>query len=181
MIVMELLEGRTLRDELTDGPLPAARVAGIMRALSDAVDAAHAQGLLHRDLKPENILLAGDGPDARVKIVDFGIARPLDAGSESLDRLTRDGALVGTPRYMAPEQLAGGPPAPSWDIWALAVIAFEMLTGAHPFGERRHGLNIPPPLERFFARALSAQAADRFSTARALSAAMEAAAGAAGV
>lgn len=175
MIVMELLTGRTLREGLDGTPLPAARVLAVIGPVADAIDAAHARRLLHRDLKPENIFLIEDAAGERVKVLDFGIAKPLDAASGAWVT-TVDGAFVGTPRYMAPEQLRGEPASTAWDIWSLAVIAFEMLTGAHPFsGPRPAHPSLPAPLEAFFTRAFAADPADRPDSAGALKTELEAA------
>ncbi len=139
-LVMELLEGARLRDEIDRGPLGGPRVVSIMRGVCSAVDAAHRRQLVHRDLKPENIVLVHDDLGETPKILDFGIAKVLSTESPSLRLETGFGAMVGTPRYMAPEQLRGGPPEPSWDLWALALVACEMLTGSHPFATLALGL-----------------------------------------
>jgi eukaryotic-like serine/threonine-protein kinase len=185
-LVMELLEGATLRDELrTRRRLDAGRVVGVFQGLCAAVEAAHRRQLIHRDLKPENIFLArGPGGDGEtVKVLDFGIAkflpgsedRPEPAGPGETDA----GILVGTPGYMSPEQLLGEEPAVSWDLWALAVTAYETLTGVLPFPAasraawRRSVLGgHPVPLgehlaappaawDQFFARSLGADRAKR--------------------
>ena len=180
MIVMELLSGHALRTELTGSPLPAARVREVMAPVADAIDAAHARRLLHRDLKPENIFIASSSSGQVVKVLDFGIAKPLDALAGGMTTL--DGVLVGTPRYMAPEQLRGEPPSTAWDLWALAVIAFEMLTGAHPFGgPRPSGAPLPAPLQAFFQRAFANDIAERPSTAQAFKRSLEDAIDAAGM
>jgi len=139
-LVMELLDGATLRDQLkSHGCLTAARMAEIFRPVCSAVDAAHRHQLIHRDLKPENIFLVrnGDTETETVKVLDFGVAKFLDA-SEAVpesqnDAVTESGVLVGTLGYMSPEQLLGEKAAISWDVWALAVTAYETLTGALPF------------------------------------------------
>jgi len=139
-LVMELLAGATLRDQLkSHGRLTAARMAEIFRPVCSAVDAAHRHQLIHRDLKPENIFLVrnGDTETGTVKVLDFGVAKFLDA-SEAVPEsqnyaVTESGVLVGTPGYMSPEQLLGEKAAISWDVWALAVTAYEILTGALPF------------------------------------------------
>jgi tRNA A-37 threonylcarbamoyl transferase component Bud32 len=139
-LVMELLDGATLRDQLkSHGRLTAARMAEIFRPVCSAVDAAHRHQLIHRDLKPENIFLVrnADTETETVKVLDFGVAKFLDA-SEAVPEsqnyaVTESGVLVGTPGYMSPEQLLGENAAISWDVWALAVTAYETLTGALPF------------------------------------------------
>jgi eukaryotic-like serine/threonine-protein kinase len=104
-----------------------------MRGVCAAVEAAHRRQLVHRDLKPENVFLVRGDLGETPKVLDFGIAKVLSDRASTLQLETGIGAIVGTPRYMAPEQLRGGSPEPSWDIWALALVAYEMLTGAHPF------------------------------------------------
>ncbi len=132
-LVMELLEGLTLRQELqAHGRLTAARTLEILRGVSAAVEAAHTRQLIHRDLKPENIFLVRAGAAEVTKVLDFGVAKFLPSATESTAD-TGSGLLVGTLHYMAPEQLRGEAVDASWDLWALAVIAYEMLTGARPF------------------------------------------------
>ncbi len=139
-LVMELLEGATLRDVLRGRQrLEAGEVVGVFDGLCGAVEAAHRRQLIHRDLKPENIFLScspgGDGQT--VKVLDFGIAKFLPGSEERAEPAslgeTDVGILVGTPGYMSPEQLLGEEPAVSWDLWALAVTAYETLTGVLPF------------------------------------------------
>jgi serine/threonine-protein kinase len=139
-LIMELLEGENLRETIRRaGRLPPERTLAILHAITDAVDAAHRRRLIHRDLKPENIFLARTESGEVPKVLDFGVAKSLHAltavtseGGSALH--TRTGVLIGTLQYMSPEQLAGQAPEPSWDLWSLAVVAFEMLAGAHPFG-----------------------------------------------
>lgn len=131
-IVSELVRGRTLRDELREGPVPPELLRATLVDIADALAAAHAQGIVHRDLKPENIIRCTDG---RVKILDFGLARPIESDLLSTStRLTLAGTAAGTPGYMAPEQLAGGTVDPRSDIFAFGVLATELATGEHPFG-----------------------------------------------
>jgi serine/threonine-protein kinase len=142
------------------------------------VDAAHRRQLIHRDLKPENVFLARAETGESPKVLDFGLAKFLPTNSEqTLD--TDPGALVGTVRYMAPEQLRGQPVAPAWDLWALTIMAYEMLTGAQPFaGSNVAALNgsfapvnqhLPEAPERwqeFFMRGFALEEAQRPATAR---------------
>jgi len=154
-LVMELLEGITLRDELrTKRRLDAARTLELFEGICAGVGAAHARGLIHRDLKPENIFLSQKDVSEVVKITDFGIAKTLpQTADETRDTIT--GVVVGTMKYMSPEQLRGRSASPRWDLWALAVIAYEALCGRAPFtGEDSvilqgaiMGMNFPPVTE----------------------------------
>jgi len=124
-IVMELVAGRTLRQVLDQvGPLPAREAVTIAIAVCEALEAAHAAGLVHRDIKPANIVLSG----GEVKVLDFGIARAGDAGGG-----TGTQAVLGTAAYLSPEQASGGQAGPQADLYALGCVLFEMLTGAPPF------------------------------------------------
>ena len=187
-LVMELLEGRSLREEIRKGGrLPATRVLEILRGVCAAVDAAHQRNLIHRDLKPENIFLALGPSGETAKVLDFGIAKFLPSDTQvTLDADTGAGVLMGTMRYMSPEQLQGGAVDPSWDLWALAVVAYEMLAGAHPFpvgnslefqravlaGQnapiRTHIPQASANWDDFFAKALAPATERRPFTARAL-------------
>jgi serine/threonine protein kinase len=132
-IVMELLEGRTLREILTrESPIETARAISIMLQTSDAVAAAHDAGIIHRDLKPSNILVtqSADQP-AIVKVLDFGIAK--FTSDEDGDSVVHNNSVIGTPRYMSPEQNNGYELTPATDVYSLGVILYEMLTGMAPF------------------------------------------------
>jgi len=154
-LVMELLEGITLRQELqTKKRLGAARTLELFGGICAGVGAAHAQGLIHRDLKPENIFLSQKDVSEVVKITDFGIAKALpQSADETRDTIT--GVVVGTMKYMSPEQLRGRSASPRWDLWALAVIAYEALCGCAPFSGEDSvilqgaimGMNFPPVTE----------------------------------
>jgi tRNA A-37 threonylcarbamoyl transferase component Bud32 len=154
-LVMELLQGITLRQELqTKRRLDAARALELFEGICAGVGAAHARGLIHRDLKPENIFLSRKDVTEVVKITDFGIAKTLpQSADETRDTIT--GVVVGTMKYMSPEQLRGRLASPRWDLWALAVIAYEALCGYAPFvGEDSimlqaaiMGTNFPPITE----------------------------------
>lgn len=124
-LVMQLVEGPTLAEELRDGQLPPQRVAGYGAALADALAYVHAKGFIHRDVKPANVLIATDG---RVHLADFGIARLVDSA-----HVTKTGEVLGTPMYFAPEQVAGETVGPAADIYALGVVLLECLTGRRPF------------------------------------------------
>jgi hypothetical protein len=128
-IASEYVAGPTLREELARGTLGVAPAHATMLALARALSAAHGRGIVHRDLKPENVVRAADGT---LKILDFGLARFLD-DSHGGSSLTRDGAVLGTPAYMSPEQIRGDPVDARADIFALGVIAYEQAAGAHPF------------------------------------------------
>jgi serine/threonine-protein kinase len=130
---MELLEGITLRQELRRKKyLDPARTLELFEGICAGVGAAHALGLVHRDLKPENIFLSHKGATEIVKITDFGIAKALPISVEDT-RDTLTGVLVGTMRYMSPEQIRGQLLSPRWDLWALSVMAYEALCGCPPF------------------------------------------------
>lgn len=136
-IASELVGGHTLRDEIDRGPIEPSRVRTIAIQIARALGAAHAAGVVHRDLKPENILVTDDG----IKIVDFGIAADVrDAG---LTKLTRDGSRLGTPAYMAPEQLVGAASDARVDVYAFGIVLDEMLTGRHRFAAAGSGEETP--------------------------------------
>jgi hypothetical protein len=130
-IASELVRGATLREEIAVGPLPRERLISTLLEVAGALDAAHRQGIMHRDLKPENVLRADNG---RIKVVDFGLARSLLPVSDAETRLTVAGAMLGTPGYMAPEQLRGEPVDARADVFSFGVMAYELGTGTHPFG-----------------------------------------------
>jgi len=124
-LVMELVEGRSLAQVL---PLPPAEAVRVALQVCDALAYAHARGVVHRDIKPANILLDGEG---RVKVTDFGIARIVRQDGPR-DTLTASHVVVGTPEYMAPEALAGAPPDPRMDVYAVGALLHEMVTGRPP-------------------------------------------------
>ena len=136
-IVMELLEGLTLRDLLArEAPLDPARAVSFILQACAAVGAAHDAGLIHRDLKPANIFIE-QRPNlaAVVKVLDFGLAKfVVEEHDDDFQTLTQVGAIIGTPRYMSPEQCTGAAPlTPASDVYSLGIILYEMLTGAVPF------------------------------------------------
>jgi eukaryotic-like serine/threonine-protein kinase len=124
LIVMEYVEGEPLSRTLRRGPLRPEEVSAMVRDLGDALDHAHAQGIVHRDVKPSNVLIREDGV---TKLVDLGIATASDG-----TKITRSGTVLGTAAYMAPEQLDGRGAGPPADIYALAAISFEALSGKRP-------------------------------------------------
>ncbi len=127
-LVMDLVAGEPLDGLLARGRPPLPEALALAAGLARGLAALHAAGIVHRDLKPANVLVRVDG---RPVIVDFGLA----LAPERDDRLTRTGALVGTPMYMAPEQLSGGAVSGAVDVHALGSIVFELVTGAHPLGD----------------------------------------------
>jgi predicted Ser/Thr protein kinase len=132
VIATEYVDGHTLRDEIVGPRRPSPDdVLDTARALAAALAAAHGRGITHRDLKPENVMRAVSG---QLKILDFGLAI-VERGDDGLDvpRVTTPGTLVGTPGYMAPEQLNNGPVDPRTDLFALGVLLYEYATGVHPF------------------------------------------------
>jgi serine/threonine protein kinase len=133
-IASELVDGDTLREEIgRRSPPTVAQVVETARDLAAALAHAHNRGITHRDLKPENIIRARDG---QLKILDFGLARIADPGSDIApprDAVTRAGAIVGTPRYMAPEQLKAHAADARTDVFAFGIVIYEYATGLHPF------------------------------------------------
>jgi serine/threonine protein kinase len=141
-LVLELVEGETLADRLTRGPLPLSEALPIACQIAEALDDAHQKGIVHRDLKPANIVLQASGNQGLgAKVLDFGLAKPigLDAAEgptrhvgSSFDG-TADGRILGTPGYMSPEQARGLPIDRRTDSWAFGCVLFEMLSGRRPF------------------------------------------------
>lgn len=127
-IVMDLVDGRDLRNTLGRGPLQPADGARILAQTVSALSAVHAAGIVHRDLKPENILLDRADGRLRARLTDFGLARAVDSSV-----LTRGSQLIGTPAYVAPEIVAGRPAAPPADVYAFGITAYETLSGRRPF------------------------------------------------
>jgi hypothetical protein len=183
-IVSELVRGRTLRQELAEGPLPVERLMATLVDVASALCAAHREGIVHRDLKPENVIRRTDG---QVKILDFGLASIETARDQQTStRLTQSGMALGTPGYMAPEQLSGGAVDARTDLFAFGVLAWELATGEHPFGAdsaallarmtdlmegRASAASKPLPvagLDRIARRCMRGAPADRYPSAEAV-------------
>lgn len=193
-IVTELLQGRPLDVEIIDnGPLHPLRAARLLLDVCSALGEAHAAGVIHRDIKPGNIFIQRSRTGEEVgRLLDFGVAKVLDE-VRSQAAMTRPGALVGTPAFMAPEQARGGPIDPRADIYSLGVVAYICLTcrtpfdgppmamlRAHstspvpPFRERAPHLHVDPELERLVFRLLEKEPADRPASATAVRSMLEA-------
>ncbi|MBK9753286.1 MAG: serine/threonine protein kinase [Nannocystis sp.] len=183
-LVMEHLDGESLRETLKrHGPLPWTRVLPMFLHICDALEAAHAKGVIHRDLKPSNCFRIRHATgDDYIKVCDFGLARIVD--EDLPDGLLAGGVLLATPEYMAPELIRGAKPDPRVDIYGVGVLLYELLTGTCPFqsGKQTTVLamqlldtaipprrvapeaNIPSSVERVIMRALSKQPEERFQT-----------------
>ena len=192
--VTELLEGKTLRDALKDGPMPVRRAVDVAVQVASGLSAAHTQGITHRDLKPENIFVMRDG---RVKVLDFGLAKVVApvAASKSVAATytpTSPGMVLGTVGYMSPEQVRARPVDHRSDIFSLGAVLYEMLTGTRAFAGAsavetmnailtaeppelaRTNAALPPALDRVIRRCLEKEPEQRFESARDLGFALEA-------
>ena len=147
-LVLELVEGPTLADRISDGPIPPDEALPIAKQIAEALEAAHEQGIIHRDLKPANIKLT---PKGRVKVLDFGLAKSQgrQIGSDDETRvsaltqaMTAPGTVVGTPAYMSPEQVRGQPLDRRTDVWAFGCVLYELLTAERAF----RGATVPDTL-----------------------------------
>ncbi len=125
-MVMEFVPGETLESRIQREPVPWREAFSIAASVLEAIHFAHSQGILHRDLKPANIMITNDG---RVKVMDFGIAQALGRA-----KLTREGRVVGTVEYLAPERIRGAAPDPRSDLYSMGIVLYEMITGRLPFG-----------------------------------------------
>ena len=190
MLVTECLDGQSLRRRLEAGPLPVGKAISVAFGIARGLAAAHARGVVHRDVKPENVFLRTDGD---VKILDFGLAKlqPALASQPAAQRLTVDGLILGTPGYMAPEQVRGEPADAGADLFAVGVITYEMLAGRNPFKrasivETLHATltadapdltasipGIPPALAKLVMRLLEKDPQARFLSAQDLAWALE--------
>jgi predicted Ser/Thr protein kinase len=189
-LVMEFVEGETLSHALKQGPLPLDKAVHYSVQIADALDAAHAKGVVHRDLKPDNIVLS-DAKPPKIFVLDFGIAKLVSKANEGDTKkagpgtLTGQGTWLGTPSYMAPEQWSIDGAGPASDRYALGVIAFELLAGAPPFSatsvpgmmeqhfrtpvpplSSRGAVGVPPAIDKVLERALSKDPDARFATAK---------------
>ena len=132
-LVMELLEGHSLHDEMKQvGRFAAPRCAEILTPLCAALAEAHAAGIVHRDIKPANVFLQRSPRGETVKVLDFGIAKMVDEDARA-GNLTVDGGILGTPAYMAPERFRGGPIDGAADVYSVGVMLYQMLAGRLPF------------------------------------------------
>ena len=132
IITMQYVEGRTLREELAQGPLPLDRALTILEQIAGALDYAHQRGVVHRDVKPANILLENTGQGVHATLLDFGLAKAMEASTA----LTSQGTLLGSPEYMAPEQAdpnRANEIGPAADRYALGIVTYQLLTGRVPF------------------------------------------------
>ncbi|HEX5137999.1 MAG TPA: serine/threonine-protein kinase [Planctomycetota bacterium] len=174
-LVMEYVEGTSLREAMRGGPLPLAETLRVTAAVLAALDHAHEKGIVHRDVKPENILLSGDGA---VKVADFGLSRLL--GPDDATRLTRTQLVLGTYEYMAPEQREHAREAdPRSDLYAVGVVLYEMLAGELPIGRfampsRRRPEDCDARVDALVEKSLEKNPADRFTSAREMGDAVEA-------
>ena len=168
-LVMERLPGSTLRDEISQGPVPPDRLVSVITETLAALAAAHRFGVLHRDIKPSNILLQDD---RHVKITDFGIAKSVDgvtAPDAADPDLTMTGVVLGTPGYLAPERQWGHPATVESDLYSVGAVMVEALTGCRALPDGvRDGHVCSSPLRDVAARAMAADPDDRFPSADAM-------------
>ena len=184
-LATEFVEGRTLREEMASGPMDARSAVGVVAQVATALSAAHTAGIIHRDVKPENIMLR---PDGLIKVLDFGLAKSFrDESAFGVtpegSRLRSEGVVLGTVRYMSPEQARGAPLDPLTDLFSLGVVLYEMVAGRPPFGGETVSDEIaailrsePSPLpidgrderselDRIVRKALQKSKADRYQSA----------------
>ncbi len=181
-LVMPYISGGTLRDVLErEGPLPLAKVTNYLEQLAAAIDYAHDHGVIHRDIKPANIMVT---PEGRLLLGDFGLVKIIAEGQSAMVRLTGAGAPVGTPDYMAPEQVIGDDVDTRADLYSLGILLFQLVTGTTPFrGETpmqiaAQHLRLPPPsplilrpdlpirADQVIKRAMAKKPSDRYTRAK---------------
>ena len=191
-LVLEYVQGKSLRDEIAGGPIAAERALHITRQIAAGLGSAHALDIVHRDLKPENVMLVEKGGDPDfVKVLDFGIAKvpigdvPHPTETPAHTPITKAGMVFGTPEYMAPEQALGQTVDGRADLYALGVILYEMLSGSRPFSsqsqvgilgqqlsksppkisDRAPGIIVPPAVEAVAMKLLQREASERYASA----------------
>jgi serine/threonine-protein kinase len=191
-LVLEYVQGKSLRDEIAAGPIAAERALHITRQIAAGLGSAHALDIVHRDLKPENVMLVEKGGDPDfVKVLDFGIAKvpigevPGAKNTPEHTPITKAGMVFGTPEYMAPEQALGQTVDGRADLYALGVILYEMLSGSRPFSsqsqvgilgqqlsklpppisQRAPGIIVPPSVEHVAMKLLAREASERYQSA----------------
>lgn len=199
-LVMEFVQGKSVADILEkEGPMPPARVENIMRQVCGSLEEAHGHGIVHRDLKPDNVVLCERaGQKDWVEVLDFGIAKRSSEHDPNEAKLTQQGMVLGTPPYMSPEQFTGQPIDSRSDIYALGVMAYEMLTGRLPWQANtawewasKHmtepptpldsqplGAHVPPAMRAAIQRALAKNKDERFASVKQFFEAFSGAAGA---
>ena len=189
-LVMELVRGHSLRTLMSTGEIARPQILKVISEVAAALDHAHGQGVIHRDIKPDNVMVRDDG---RAVLLDFGLAKELgpaaahtvrpDTPTEEVEHLTKEGAVIGTLSYLAPEQARGRDVGPKSDLFALATTAYEALTGRLPWDGRNAAAvlaqilvdDAPPPsslesslpvaVDRVFARALAKEPGERYDNA----------------
>ena len=171
-VTMEYLDGETLADRLRTGPFSPRDALNLLQQMADGLAAIHAKGLVHRDFKPGNVMLVLEQGKIRAVVTDFGIARPASSGKPDTGwEGTEAGAVVGSPAYMSPEQRAGGEVTARTDIYALGLVACEMVAGRVPAAGALQGM--PLTWKRPLRRALDVDPARRYDNARKLVPALE--------